>query len=88
MTSEQKKLYNEIDDILWKDWDPIGVDDIKEVRDEYQSYTPHIFSLTIHSSDKTKLADYLYELETKNMGLTGNKENCEKIASKIFELKK
>jgi hypothetical protein len=87
MTLKQNKLYCEIDEILWKDWDPIGVNEIEGIRDEYQSYTPHIFSLTIKGSDKAKIADHLYEIETKNMGLTGSKEQCEKIASKIIELK-
>ena len=35
MTDKQKKLYKAIDEILWKDWDPIGVNDIEDVRDEY-----------------------------------------------------
>ena len=34
MTSEQKQLYKKIDEILWKEWDPIGVNDIDDVRDE------------------------------------------------------
>lgn len=47
MTEKQKKLYKAIDEILWQDWDPIGLNDNEEIRDEYQGYTPHIFSLTI-----------------------------------------
>lgn len=50
MTSEQKELYTAIDEILWNDWDPIGVSDIAP-RDEYQSYTPTIFSLKINGAD-------------------------------------
>lgn len=62
-------LYKKIDEILWKDWDPIGLNDIEDVRDEYQGYTPHIFSLTIHGADKAKIANHLYEIETVNMGI-------------------
>lgn len=36
MTSEHKELYKAIDEVLWNDWDPIGVNDIAP-RDEYQS---------------------------------------------------
>lgn len=85
MTNEQKQLYKRIDEILWNDWDPIGVNDMENVRDEYQSYTPHIFSLTIHGADKTKIAEHLYKIETINMGLSGNMQQCEKIAQKILE---
>ena len=85
MAANQKKIYELIDQILWKDWDPIGVNDIEEVRDEYQSYTGHIFSLTINGADKLKIAEYLYKLETINMGITGNKKHCEEIAQKIID---
>ena len=84
MTSEQKQLYKKIDEILWKEWDPIGVNDIDDVRDEYQSYTPHIFSLTIHGADKIEIAEHLFKLETVNMGMTGNKNHCEDVAQKII----
>ena len=80
-----KKIYELIDEILWKDWDPIGVNDIEDVRDEYQSYTPHIFSLTIHGADKIKIAEHLCKIETVNMGLTGDKNHCEEIAQKIID---
>ena len=36
----QLGLYKRIDEILWEDWDPIGVNDVEEARDEYQSYLP------------------------------------------------
>ena len=84
MTSDQKKLYELIDEILWRDWDPIGVNKIEDVRDEYQSYTPHIFSLTIQGADKIKIAEHLYNIETIIMGMKGNKNYCEEIAQKII----
>ena len=85
MTEQQTILYKVIDEILWKDWDPIGVNDIEDVRDEYQSYTPRVFSLTIQGANKIKIAEHLYHIETINMGMTGNKEHCEKIAQKIID---
>ena len=80
-------LYQQIDQILWEYWDPIGIND-DAPRDEYQGYTPHIFSLTIHGADKVKIAEHLFEIETVNMGMNGNKIHCEKIAEKIFEVRK
>jgi hypothetical protein len=41
MNTEQNKLHKIIDEILWNDWDPIGVNEYGEdARDEYQSYLP------------------------------------------------
>jgi hypothetical protein len=86
MTSNQKEIYNLLDELLWKEWDPIGVNDIEDVRDEYQSYTPAIFSFKINGADKVKIGEYLYKIETINMGLQGNKFRCEEIAQKIIDL--
>jgi hypothetical protein len=44
MDETDEILYEKIDEILWLDWDPIGVNEF-EVRDEYQSYTPAIYDL-------------------------------------------
>jgi hypothetical protein len=44
MKKVDMELFKRIDDILWFDWDPIGIND-DAPRDEYESYTPPIFSL-------------------------------------------
>jgi len=55
----KSKIYKLIDEILWKDWDPIGVNDIPSARDEYQSYTPQVFSLKTANADPEKIAQHL-----------------------------
>ena len=80
-----KKLYQEIDEILWNDWDPIGVNDIAP-RDEYQSYTPIIFSLKRKGVNEEEIAKELYEIEKETIGLARNLENCRIVARKIIEL--
>lgn len=80
-----KELYQKIDEILWTDWDPIGVNDIAP-RDEYQGYTPTIFNLIKKNSDKETIAQKLFDFETQNMGLFGNIEHCRQVAEKIINL--
>ena len=75
-------LYQQIDDVLWYDWDPIGINDMAP-RDEYQSYTPQIFGLVKSNTDRMLIAKTLSKIETYNMGLAGNIEKCLKIADKI-----
>jgi hypothetical protein len=77
--------FKKIDDILWFDWDPIGINDIAP-RDEYQSYVPEIFGLIKSKTDKKGIADRLYKLETETMGMTGNMEHCLTIADKILSI--
>lgn len=80
-------LYKKIDDILWFDWDPIGINDLAP-RDEYQSYVPGIFRLIKSKVDRTGIAERLYKLETETMGMNGNKEHCLIIADKILTIER
>ncbi|MDB5134240.1 MAG: hypothetical protein JWP37_843 [Mucilaginibacter sp.] len=77
-------IYKKIDDILWYDWDPIGVNDMAP-RDEYQSYVPRIFRLKKSGADKQEIANLLLKLETETMGMGSTIENCLIIAEKIIK---
>jgi len=83
---DQKELYNQIDEILWRFWDPIGVNYIDDARDEYQSYTSQIFNLKIGDNDALTIFDNLIDIEKTKMGLAGNVNNCIDVAKMIIEL--
>ncbi|MEZ0486140.1 hypothetical protein [Fibrella aquatica] len=85
MTVEQKDLYNAIDDILWNDWDPIGVNTYAP-RDEYRSYTPAILRLKINSANAEVIADTLHQIETVTIGVLGDSKHCLHVATKICNL--
>ena len=85
MELNQKELYQKIDEILWEDWDPIGVND-RAPRDEYQSYTPQIFSLKIEGADLETIAQKLNQIAIEKMGLGGNIEYNRRVAAKIINL--
>ena len=82
MTIEQKEIYKSVDEILWNEWDPIGVNDVAP-RDEYQSYVPEIFSMLIQNRTDKEIADRLYNIETETIGVLGSREHCLKIAKKL-----
>ena len=83
LSSEQNKLYKIIDEILWEDWDPIGVNDHKSARDEYQSYLPQVFRLAIEDVKVSEIAECLDEIVTESIGLQSNLQHCTKIAKLI-----
>ena len=62
-------LYKKTDDILWLDWDPIGINDVAP-RDEYRGYVPEIFGLVKAKADRQEIANRLRKLETENIGMT------------------
>jgi hypothetical protein len=80
------ELYQKVDEILWNDWDPIGVNDVAP-RDEYQGYTPTIFNLIKKDADKETIAQKLLEFEIQNMELIGDIEHCRQVADKLISQK-
>jgi hypothetical protein len=87
LSPNQNALYKAIDEILWNDWDPIGVKSFGDwPKDEYQSYTPTIFSLKNKNASVRTIALALYEIETERMGVTGSFKKCMMVADRIYNL--
>ena len=84
--SQEQILYKQIDEILWNDWDPVGINDCEQARDEYYGYLPHLWRFKLQGSDPETIAQYLLNIETEHMGLNGDIDNCRKVAKKIFSL--
>ncbi len=84
---DQQALYERIDEILWSEWDPIGVSDVPEARDEYYAYLPEVFRLTIDGASATSIAEYLHEVANDRMGLSSEMEPHLKVATKIRALR-
>ncbi|GAB3796303.1 hypothetical protein GCM10028819_13650 [Spirosoma humi] len=85
LTDKQNQLYTFIDELLWQEWDPIGINDCFEVRDEYSSYASQVFSLVIHGATAEELAQKLLSIEQETMGLLGNIEKNSELARKVIK---
>lgn len=72
-----------IDEILWTDWDPIGIKDVAP-RDEYQACATGICSRVLQNRSANHIANKLYESENEIMGVNGSKEYCLAVANKIM----
>ncbi len=79
-------LMEEIQKILLKEWDPIGIQDIPEAQDEYDSYVSDIYKLIQSKRTESEVFDYLWGIETEHMGLSGDKKHTQTIANKLFKL--
>ena len=80
-----KALQRKVREILME-WDPIGVRDMPEAQDEYDSYVGPICSLLIKGAGVTALAKMLDQIEGENMGLSVRTERNRQIAQKLLRL--
>ena len=62
-----KDIMKLIHDVLWNDWDPIGVNDAAP-EDEYDSYICGVYRL-LASGCRDELVNHLLKLELDTMGL-------------------
>lgn len=83
----EKIIYDRVDEILFYLWDPIGVNDAPQARDEYRSYLGPVFSKLIHNSTKSDIVDYLVMIESENMDLSPDKKHATNIVNILFEMK-
>lgn len=82
ITSLQRKVAK----TLLKNWDPIGIQDIPEAQDEYDSYAYPVVRLLTSGKSEREVFDHLWRIETEHMGLFGDKQKTEAIAKMLLGL--
>ena len=71
--------------LLWA-WDPIGVRDIPEAADEYDSYALAVLQMLETGASDRHIADYLTSVVRDRMGLGPNPKADENITAILREL--
>ena len=82
----QQQFFDQVNAILWEDWDPIGMNDTLGVRDEYRSYVASIVKLLSEHADEHKLTKLLHHHANVNMGLSTELEDHRETAGKLRSL--
>jgi hypothetical protein len=84
---EQARRYHAaIREVLMGEWDPIGVANIPEAADEYDSYIGEVHGLLVRREPLSKMVDFLRWVETEHMGLAGNRCRTEQVAARLLRL--
>src|SRR2546422_882097 len=65
-----KDIQDSIRHILLHDWDPIGVADVPEAQDEYDSYVGGVYRLLASHCSADEMIDHLLKIESQTMGLS------------------
>lgn len=73
-----------IGDVLRNEWDPIGVGHVPEAHDEYDAYVPAIYNLVVGDKSRDEIVDYLWWLETEQIGMPGDRKGVERFADLLL----
>ncbi len=87
LIGQDLELYRRVDEVLFYLWDPIGVSEAPEARDEYYTYVPQVFSMVQSNTSANEIADYLQNIAREAMGLRVSAEsltNDQEIASLLL----
>jgi hypothetical protein len=83
---KESALREQVDRLLWEEWDPIGVRAMGGPDDEYRSYVGGVVQLLLDGADATRIADHLGRLRTQSMGLPASLERDRRVADRLVAL--
>ena len=72
--------------VLLNDWDPIGVDDVPEAADEYDSYLPQVAGRLRSGASVNEIASYLSHVRRDWMSLLSDGEADREAAARVSRL--
>ncbi len=82
-----RQIQESIRGILLHDWDPIGVQQVPEAQDEYDSYVGGVYRLLASGSSAQEIADHLWRIENETMGLPAlDRAKLIPVAEKLHRL--
>ena len=81
-----KDLVRQVDEILFRFWDPLGVCGQLKARDEYSAFAPHIARLLAQGADQGAVVQALLRLEQEDLGLAGDPARSAAIEAMLIGL--
>ena len=82
-----KEIWQAVREILFREWDPIGINSNPALSDEYDSYVISIVRLLQAEADEYKIAGHIRNLQRVNIGLSSvNEEQDRRIARRLINL--
>jgi hypothetical protein len=78
-------------ELFMREWDPIGVRDVPQATDEYDSYVAKAYVMLMdEGASENAIADYLGDIATRYMGLSpteAGKTACRRTASMLVAMR-
>ena len=83
---QARGIQEQIRQILLNDWDPIGIRDVPEAQDEYDSYVGGVYRLLADGASAVEVAKHLAHVEGEQMGLPSSADVRLSVATKLCGL--
>jgi|ERR1039458_6733547 hypothetical protein len=82
------EIHRQIDSVILRDWDPIGVGDVPEAQNEYRGYVRGVYDVAVETRSARAVAEHLVKMERGHMGLSGWRRWKTRlpVAQKILDL--
>ena len=82
-----REIQESIRQVLLRDWDPIGVSEVPEAQDEYDSYVGGVYRLLASRASEDEIIEHLYRIESDTMGMpAADREGLKAMARKLIKL--
>jgi hypothetical protein len=82
-----RRYHDAVREVLLREWDPIGVNEIPEAQDEYDGYVGRICLMMERGESRYRIAERLWQIEITGMGLRGDRERAERVAGRLIGLR-
>ena len=87
MSARATALYRRVCELLFAEWDPIGVNGLGGPQDEYDSYAAGLMRLIEGGADEYRVAHRLGELARVSMGISHvDQERDRRVARQLIDL--
>jgi hypothetical protein len=93
VSAENKYISREnrsvVREVLLRDWDPIGVQELGLPEDEYDAYVGKVYVMLMDEESEETIAEYLLDIATCQMGLSDFdlSERSKRAAQKLVSLR-
>ena len=78
-------MLNQIRELLWLEWDPIGVNTSAVGTDEYDVYAKHVHKMLLAGRDQVAISQYLERAALVDIGVSQS-VNHEAVAARALAI--
>ena len=84
LNQKDQALLKAVDEVLHYIWDPIGIADTPQSRDEYQGYTGHVFTMLHSGASESELSNHLQTISETRTGMGKSQDKSNQAAAALI----